>query len=441
MALASCEDEMPPSIRGFFTRNRNSPGDAALATVTRQGAWVLIGLVSAASLGFGFWAVAARLFASDAVGIAASLVSLSSFGAAFAILGLDAGLVRFAPRVRYPRKLIRTVLLVTGLLAGAVGLVLPLLLLTAVHRLQVDVLLPLLGLSLALTVCTVWSWVMNGAFLAAGKAQIASTALLGHGLLKLLILVSIVSAGVVGLFAAYTIPLLAVVLVTFLLLPRVWPVENPGGTSHSLREVASLSVGNWISNFGYSVPNLSGPALILIFFDAPTAAFFFIALQLADILNYASDSMARSLFAHGSREDRLMGSLASRVRTRILLILVPLVAVGIVAAPFIGSLVGAATYRGHALFLQLFLLATIPRGLYQVWFARFNVERRPMSLALCGGTFGALTLLTFVLGLILRVGADWLPAAWIVGGIGALVVAWHLVGRTSALPHPSPAVR
>src|SRR5206468_3851342 len=209
--------------------------DAALASVTRQGFWVLVGLVSVSGLGFAFWILAAHLFPTEAVGVAGSLASLSTFGAAFAVLGLDAGLVRFAPHALHPRRLIP-------------------------------------------------------------------------------------SAGVVGLFAAYTIPLFPVMLTGFVLLPRTWPGENPTGKPQALRDIAGLSVGNWLSAFGYAIPYLCGPALVLYFFDATTAAFFFIALQLGEILNYGSDALTKSLFAHGSREDRLAGALKAGVRNRILLV-------------------------------------------------------------------------------------------------------------------------
>src|SRR5205807_1641464 len=109
------------------------------------------------------------------------------------------------------------------------------------------------------------------------------------------------AAGVVGLFAAYTIPLFPVMLTGFVLLPRTWPGENPNGKPQALRDIAGLSVGNWLSAFGYAIPYLCGPALVLYFFDPTTAAFFFIALQLGEILNYGSDALTKSLFAHGSR--------------------------------------------------------------------------------------------------------------------------------------------
>src|SRR5205823_8807692 len=281
---------VPAITRGFAWARRSLAGESAIAYVTRQGVWALVGLVAVSVLGFGFWALAARLFSHDAVGIVASLVSLSTFGAALAILGFDTGILRFASRELHPRRLIRTILLVTGFLAAGVGLVIALVVLT-INHVNGGLLWPLAGLSLALTVWTVWGFATNGALIAAGKAQFASLQLLLYGVLKIVFLVAFVSVGIVGLFAAYALPLLPIILFGFLLIRRYWPAKNPQGTAHPLREVAALSAGNWISYSGYSVPNLLGPALILTFFDASTAAYFFLAFQLAEILNYGAEAL------------------------------------------------------------------------------------------------------------------------------------------------------
>ena len=419
---------LPNGNRIVLGERRIGRPDVALSAVTRQGFWVFVGLVSVSALGFAFWILAARLFPTEAVGVAGSLVSLSTFGAAFAVLGLDAGLVRFAPHALHPRKLIRSVVVVTGLLAGGIGVLLPLFLLS-MGTVGSSARLPLIGLSLAFTVGTVWTFVMNGAFIAARKAQIPAAELCAYGLLKIVLLLALPAAGVVGLFAAYTIPLLPVMLTSFVLLPRTWPGENPNGRPHALRDIAGLSAGNWLSAFGYAIPYLCGPALVLYFFDATTAAFFFIALQLGEILNYGSEALTKSLFAHGSREDRLARSLRAGVRNRILLVLLPLVALGILLAPSIAAAVGGASFRQHALIVQLFLIATIPRGLYNVVRVQFNVDRRPRALALCGAVFAAVTMTGFVIGLLVHGSPDVLPAAWLAGGISVLGFSRRLAAR------------
>src|SRR5207247_8370969 len=220
----------------------------------------------------------------------------------------------------------------------------------------------LIGCTRAFTIGTVWTVVMNGAFVAARKAQIAAAELCAYGLLKIVLLLVLPAAGVVGLFAAYTIPRFPVMLTGFALLPRTWPGENPNGKPQALRDIAGLSVGNWLSAFGYAIPYLCGPALVLYFFDPTTAAFFFIALQLGEILNYGSDALTKSLFAHGSREDRLAGALKAGVRKRVLLVLTPVVALGNVLASFVASAGGGAAVRPLAPVMPVFLPPLVPLG-------------------------------------------------------------------------------
>lgn len=403
------------------------PSDTESAKVARQGAWVLLGEIANSALGFAFWAIAAHLFSPDNVGIAGSLVGLSSLATSIAILGLDNGFVRFATKVHHPRRLIRQIVAITGGLGVLVGSVLALFVIT-LGNVPSNEFAFLVGISILLTVSQIWFQVTDAAILAAGKSHVLALRAVAYGAIKIVLVFAVVAAGAAGLFAAYAIPLLLIVIVSFVLLPRFWPRENPAGTPHALREIASLSGGNWISGFAYSLPSRVGPSLIWIFFSPATVASFFIALQLAEVLNYVSEAVAKSLFAHGSREDRLDRSLASNMRALLVLILIPLVAVGLVAAPFALSVVGGETYSVHALSLQLFILATLPKSFYQILKAQFNVDRRPMALIVSGGSFGVFTLAILAIGLVLRLSPDLLPASWILGGIAGLGIAQYIAG-------------
>jgi len=152
-------------------------------------------------------------------------------------------------------------------------------------------------------------------------------------------------------------------------------------------------------------------------------------LQLAEVLNYVPESVSKSLFAHGSIRDYLPSSLTSSMRRLLLAVLVPMVALGVVLAQIGMTIVGGTTYGNHGLALQLFLLATLPKAGIQLYKAQFNVDRRPMALIVMGSALGLSTLAFLVVGLVLRVNPDWLPLAWILGGILALGVGWSLSRR------------
>src|SRR5437762_5032102 len=119
-------------------------GISEAALVREQGGWVLAGSIGSAVLGFVCWGLAARLFSANAVGIAGSVVGRSSLATSIGILGLDNGLVRYAPRASRPRALMWRILLVGGGLASVVGLVLSLVVLTVSNDLAVLQILPAL---------------------------------------------------------------------------------------------------------------------------------------------------------------------------------------------------------------------------------------------------------------------------------------------------------
>src|SRR6267378_259708 len=298
------------------------------AMVREQGGWVLVAAFANSSLGFVFWAFAARLFSSNAVGIVGSLVSLSSLATSIGILGLDNGLVRFIPRADRPRTLMRKLMLIAGALSALTGLVLSATVLAlsneAAQQWSILVLL-----AVVLTTSQTWFQITDSGILAARRSQFLGTRAIGFGVVKIGVLFAIVGAGASGLFAAYVLPLLVVVVVSLFFVDRLWPERNEAGAPVRFREVAHLSVGNWISGLAYSMPSRLGPAIMLIFLGASPVSYFFIALQLAEVLNYIPEAVAKSLFAHGSIQDRLPASLTSSMRRLLGVIMLPLVALGI----------------------------------------------------------------------------------------------------------------
>jgi len=407
--------------------------------VRQQGGWVFAGSISNSILGFAFWALAAHLFTSSAVGITGSLVNLSSLATSIGILGLDNGLVRFIARVDRPRALMWQVLLVGGGLSSVMGIVLSTVILRVSNAAAAQEFAVLVVLSVALTTSQTCFQITDGSILAARKSEYLAYRAVAYGLAKIALLFTVAAAGVVGLLGSYTLPLLAITVVSLFLVWRVWPARNENGIPTRIRDLSSLSFGNWIHGFTYSLPSRLGPSILLIFVGPSPVAYFFIALQLAEVLNYIPESVSKSLFAHGSLRDRLPTSLASSMRRLLAVIMVPMVGLGVVLAYIGMTIVGGTSYGAHGLALQLFLLATLPKAGIQLYKAQFNVDRRPLALIVMGSTLGLSTLAFLVIGLALRVDPDWLPLSWILGGVLALGVGWWLSRRRALGGPETPA--
>lgn len=409
------------------------------AMVREQGGWVLTSSIVSATLGFVFWALAARLFTSHDVGLAGSLVGLASLATSVGILGLDNGFVRFASRVSRPRALLWELMVIGGGLASVVGLALSVAVLGASGAAG-SAFAVLVALTVVLTTSQTCLEMMDAAIIAARQSRTIALRGAAHGFSKIALVLALVHAGVVGLSSAYTVPLLGITIVSFFLVRRMWAVRNEGGVPHRFRAVASLSFGNWISGLAYSLPGRLGPSILLIFLGTSPVSFFFIAMQIAEVLNYVPEAVSKSLYAHGSLRDHLPAALTSSMRTLLAVILLPLVALGILLASVGMTIVGGNAYGAHGLALQLFLLATLPKAGIQLYKAQFNVDRRPVALIVMGGTLGLSTLAFLIVGLLLGVHPDWLPLAWVLGATLALGVGWFLARRrVPGVPGPSPA--
>src|SRR2546428_2718014 len=171
--------------------------------VREQGGWVFAGSISNSILGFAFWALAAHLFTSSAVGIAGSLVNLSSLATSIGILGLDNGLVRFIARVDRPRALMRQVLIVGGGLSSVTGIVLSAVILRVSNAAAAQEFAVLVVLSVALTTSQTCFQITDGSILAARKSEYLAYRAVAYGLAQIALLFTVAAAGVVGLLAVY----------------------------------------------------------------------------------------------------------------------------------------------------------------------------------------------------------------------------------------------
>ena len=409
------------------------------AVVRRQGFWLFLGTVVNSGLGFVFWFIAYGLFDDATTGTAAALISLSSLGTSIATLGLDNGLVRYISKVDRPRRLLAQTAAVNGAVGGLVGLVLMAVIFTASQQFNPAALPYLFLVGATLTVSDTWFQLTDSALNAAGRTEILAARSVAFGAGKILLLYAVASLGVLGLLSAYTLPMLAVVLLGFLFSVYVWPSRNPAGTPHPIREFASLSLGNYFSGMIWFLPQRVAPALILLFIGAADVSYFFLALMLAEVVNYIPESVSKVVFAHGSRRDELSPTLMRTVRLWLIVIVVPLVLVGVALSAFGLAFVGhRPEYAAHALALQLFLLAVIPRMGLQMLKAQFNVERRIRALLLLGVVTGVSTLVLFVGELALRVPVDALPSAWVAGSTIGLVVCARVAGWRFAGPRRAP---
>ncbi len=271
----------------------------------------LIGTTAVTSgLGFAFWWVAARIFSTEAVGLASATISTMTLLGSFSILGLGTLLMGELPKQRgNESSLISTALIVVGVVGLCLGIgfaVVAPYLSTAFQELGANLSnIILFAVGVSLTAITL---VLDQAFigLLRGEVQFYRNALFAGAKLIALFAASLWLSHVTGL-TIYTTWIIGigfslVVLVVFALLKRMRPGRKFLPQWGLLRKLGSEALKHHTLNIMLEAPSLILPVLVTILLSASVNAWFFVAWSLSGVANTASAALATTLYAVSSAQ-------------------------------------------------------------------------------------------------------------------------------------------
>jgi O-antigen/teichoic acid export membrane protein len=342
------------------------PAPATAGTDEKRGAGEGLALSLSSALGalagLASWLIAARLLPQAEVGLAAAVVSAFILIAGIAQLNLGLGLIRWLPIAgcHAPPLVWRSLLLIMPL-SAIVGLgyvlVVPDLARTTAGTQPLALGMCLFALATAgwgvfvvhdyILVAigkpwwTVWR---NGLFAA---VRITLLVVLGTTLGAQGVVLSWVGPIVVWIAAGSLVLLVAV---------RRFARENPGaGVMPSRSEVIGFLGPTATAQVGYTLLLNQVPLVVILRFGPESGAAFFIAWQATVVLETAANYYMHSLSASWAREPGRAEELTSSSRRRLLMIFLPLLAVGaLLAGP--GLSIFGPGYAAASDMLRLLLL-------------------------------------------------------------------------------------
>jgi len=385
-------------------------------------AYIMLSTASMGVLGFLFWILNARLFSATQIGLATALISATSMISYLSLLGLNSTFVRVLPTSDD-----RDAEISTGLLFVAGGAV--------VVSIAYVAALPLLAPELAfvqsapyavsfviLTVASAINLVTDSIFIAYRSAKYN---LLVDGVIqgstKLALPLALVGLGAYGIFTASGLAAVLAVGFSVLFLVKNFGYRPRVALSRAaIRRVWSYSAANYFANVLNIVPILFLPLIVIDQRGAADAAYFFVAFQIANLLNSVSYAVSQSLFAEGSYGETPIGALALRSGLWQAVVMLPAAAALCVLAPVVLSLFGGG-YRAHGVAALVVFAASAPGVAFNTW---------TTSLLRLTGQLKALiwsNLAYFVLICGLAVwwadlGLGWIAAAWLIGNLVSGVV-------------------
>jgi O-antigen/teichoic acid export membrane protein len=400
--------------------------------VYRSSFFLLASAAVTAGLGFVFWVLVARFYTPAQVGVATSLISAINLIAYLGLFGLNSTLIRFpAPGAARNGQISQAILFVTAASCTVAAVYLLGLPLYGHKLLFVRDQLPLAAAFVVFSACAAVNQLTDSVFISARLSQY-NTLVDGviQGLVKLALPAALTGLGAVGIVGASSGGFAVAAAVSLLLMRRTLGFRfdlRSRGTR--LRENAGFTMANYASSLLNLAPLMATPLIVLQRLGEAAAGYYYVAFQIANLLNAVSFSVGEAVFAEASHDMSRFPALLRRSAAIMAGTQVPAAAVVALSGGLVLRLFGA-TYAAHARTLLVVLAVGALTVALNTW-ASFMIK--------VANLMGALVFSNVVYAVVIigcgyawaPRGLVWLGWAWCAGNTasGLVAVVGGLVGR------------
>ncbi|WP_037858323.1 hypothetical protein, partial [Streptomyces sp. NRRL F-5065] len=395
MAETRVQETAAPAPDGGTTPPEGGRGADSLF---KNAYFLMLSTGVSAVLGLGFWLVAARYYAEEAVGQGSAAIAAMRLLAGITATTMIGAVVRFVPRAGRATG----ALVLRAYAASSAVVVLAALVFLLTLDLWGDSYAPLgtpAAGALFVAACVAWALLtlQDGVLTGLRRAEWVPVGNAVFSVGKLVLLAVFASAlPVLGIFVSWA------VAIAFSTLPLGWLVFRrliprqaaadgdvvPPRLGEMGRFLAGDSLG---ALFSLAMINLL-PVMVAVRFSAAENGYFYVAYTVGGTMEFMAINMASSLTAHASHDPRRLADGVRGALRRMTLLLVPVVAFLVVFAPQILTPFDA-DYAAHgAAVLRLLALGALPRIVVELYIGVLRVQGRTGALAAVQGTMCALVL-------------------------------------------------
>ena len=342
----------------------------------RTGYFLIIGTGITSLLGAAFWALAARTYTTQQVGLNATAISAMTLVSGVCSLGLASVLVRYLPIAgTATKRLITGTYAVTVTLSLLVGFLVALTSSIWSPTLSfLDSGLWLVGFTLATAATTVFTLqdnVLTG-LRAAQWIPFENTLFAVAKLILLVVLAGLLPSS--GPFVAWNAPLLlAIGGVSWLIYRRLIPADRSFGLLER-RTVLRMAASNYAGNLFTLAGTLYLPVLVATLTSATDAAYFYVPWLFAMSLNLVPVNISTSLTVEAATDLPKLRQLTRRTLIHVMRLLLPLVAITLPAAPLILRIFGQEYADEGTALLRWLALGAIPTAIVYLGISVARIE-------------------------------------------------------------------
>ena len=418
---------------------RNLFGDALY-----RGSVILItNTVATAIIGFVFWSLAAHLYPASAVGVFAGVTSGAGLLAAIAALGLPNVIIRHIASAANARELM--IVAVTAIATVGTTLCLVFVLAFGPHlppSLDLRQRGGMVILVTALVVFAAVSTILDVGLIATRSSHSVLIKNLAGSTARVAAMLLLVSFPASGLLIAYALGMgLAVVLGGALLDRQIKEKRVRFGSFRVMRSHLSITSGNYVATIMGILPVSIVPLEVLVVLGAAQTGRFAVAFLICGFLNVIPSTVAQVLFAEASREGASLRGQARKAIRGVYGLLLPAIAIVIVAAPLILSLFGASYAIAATGCLRVLALSALFTGGTYLVDSLLIARDRIAAYVFMNGANAALVL--GIVAIVVRRGLTAAAAGWALAqglslllGLVVVATARRNRGKGHAVPVP-----
>ena len=399
----------------------------------RNSIFLIASTAVAAISGYIFWIICARLFTSDQVGLATTIISSVALISSFSLMGYNTALIRYINSPSRAER-INTIVTLVSLVAAVVSLI---------FILGTSIFSPKLAfihhdkwlalLFVIASIITANSTILDSVFVGNRRADLVFMKGTVTGVVKLVLPFALVGLGATGIFLANTFAMFAALLIaTSLLHYKFKHIIKPQVSTGIIIEMSRFSFGNYTASFVEGSTALVLPIIIINHLSASMSGYFYIVMMITSALYIIPVAVSQVTFAEGAHDtDSLHSTLVRSIRL-IYLALVPAIIAIIALGKTILSAFGKSyVVNGYSL-LILLVLASIPVGIKLLANVLFNIENK-VGLIIITNAVTVASVLTLSFTLITK-GLIGIGVAWLSGEtIGTLLAIYLVISRTDTL--------
>lgn len=276
-------------------------------------------------LGFFFWMINTRLYSSEQIGLATTLMSVMSFITSFSMLGFYSVLVRFLPTAENKNDIVNTAFTIISITT---------LLVTIIFILGLPVFSPrllfirnspifILSFSIFMIIASI-NAITDSVFIAFRNTKYILFINSIISIVKLISTFFLFALGAYGIFYSIVISInlatvLSLIFIAFLFKIYFFPEIK----MNVVKKVWRYSFGNYLANFINMVPSLIMPIIITNNLGPKYTAYYYMPSMIVSLLLAVPVSTTSSLFAEGSYKMESIKIQAFKTLKIITVILIP----------------------------------------------------------------------------------------------------------------------